>query len=126
MKAKIIKIDKGIAFVQFASEDYRTQVALKLNFGQERLQVDIFAGLDTIDDGTADSARAAAKVGRFKLDYLKNGILEVWDADAEKILGRCDAFIPTNVDMGRTIANFETAINELEAEAHKRASAQRV
>jgi len=84
----------------------------RLNFGQERLQADIIGGLDTTDDGSAISAQAAATVGRFKLDYFQNGILEVWDADAGRLLGRCDAFLPVNVDMTRTTANFEAGIRE--------------
>ena len=87
MTAKIIMIDKGIAFVRCTSEDNLTQVVLKLNFGQERLQVDIIGELDTIDDRTANSAQAAAKVRRFKLDYFKNGILEVWGCGRRKDTG---------------------------------------
>jgi hypothetical protein len=79
---------------------------------------------DTADDGSAISARAAASVGRFKLDYFQNGILEVWNADAACLLGRCDAYLPVNVDMARTTANIEAGIQEMEKEANRRTTAK--
>jgi hypothetical protein len=124
MNARIVKIAEGIVWVECTSDNGLTQVRLGLNFGQERLQVDVMNDLDSIDDGTAMSARAVATVGQFKLDYFQNGILEVWNADAARLLGRCDAFIPINVDMARTSANFEANIQAMELEATRRASAK--
>jgi len=124
MNARILKIDKGIVWVRCTSENGLTQLVLKLNFAEERLQADIVSDLDTADDGSANSAQAAAKVGQFKLDYFTNGILEVWDADANRLLGRHDAFIPVDVDMARTVANFEAGIQEFLEEANRRASAR--
>jgi hypothetical protein len=124
MNTRIMKIDQGVALVECASEDSLTHLVLKLNFAEERLQADIMSNLDTVDDGSANSARAAAITGQFKLDYFKNGILEVWDADAARVIGRCDGFLPINVDMGRTIASFEAAIREIEAVANRRALAE--
>jgi hypothetical protein len=124
MNARILKIDKGIVWVRCTSENGLTQLVLKLNFAEERFQADIVSDLDTADDGSANSAQAAAKVGQFKLDYFTNGILEVWDADANRLLGRRDAFIPVDVDMARTVANFEAGIQEIQEEANRRASAR--
>lgn len=42
------------------------------------------------------------------------------------MLGRCDAFIPVNVDMSRTIDSFEAGIKEIKEEAERRASVQPV
>jgi len=124
MNARIIKIDQGVGFVRCTSDDDLTQIVLKLSFAQERLQADILSDLDTVDDGSVSSAQAAVKVRQFKLDYFKNGILEVWNGDAVRILGRCDAFLPCNVDMSRTIASFEASIRAIEEEANRRALAQ--
>jgi hypothetical protein len=41
-----------------------------------------------IGAGSVATAQAAAAILRFKLDYFKNGILEVWDGDAGRTLGR--------------------------------------
>ena len=124
MNARIMKIDNGIVWVKCSSDNELTQLVLKLNFAQERLQANIMSDLDTLDDGSASSARAAATIGRFKLDYFQNGILEVWDADAARMLGRCDAFLPVNVDMTRTVANLEAGIREIEEEANRRSSSK--
>jgi methylamine utilization protein MauJ len=124
MNARILKIDQGIAVIKCTSEDGLTHLTLKLNFVQERLQADMLTDLESNDDGSAATARSAAKVCQFQLDYFKNGILEVWDADTAFLLGRRDAFLPVNVDMTGTIANFETSIRETEDVANERALAQ--
>jgi hypothetical protein len=121
MDARIIKIDQGIVWVKCSAENGLLELTLKLNFAEERLQANIMNELGTEDDGSAASAGAAVLVERFRLDYFTNGILEVWDADSGRLLGRCDPFIPLNVDMSRTIANFGTIIREIEKEANKRA-----
>jgi hypothetical protein len=124
MNARIVKIDQGIVSVKCSSKEGLTRLTLKLNFAEERLQADIMSDLDTEDDGSATSARAAATVDQFKLDYFKNGILEVWDVDNGRLLGRCDAFLPFNVDMSRTIASFEARIRDILEEANRRTSAE--
>jgi len=120
MNARLIKIDQGIACVECTAEDGLTQLRLNLNFALERMQVDIIGELASRDDGSALAVQAAVKVGQFKLDYFKNGILEVWNADTGRMLARCDAFLPHNVDMSGTIASFEAAIQATQKEASKR------
>lgn len=123
MTARIFKIDKGIVWVECTSNDGLSRMTIGLDFGQERLRVDIIDGLKTTDDGSAASAQAIARVCQFKLDYFENGILEAWDVNSERLIGRLDAFLPVNVDMGRSIANFEAGIREAEEEAKRRALA---
>ena len=74
----------------------------------------------TNDDGTEVAARKAAQVMKFQLDYVLNGCLQVWDADTESLLGRCDAFIPTNIDLGATAKHFREVIELIEADADRR------
>ena len=54
------------------------------------------------DDGSAGAAEMAKNVAEFRRAYFRNGRLQVWNAETEKLMGRCDPFIPTNVDMGAT------------------------
>jgi hypothetical protein len=121
MNARIVKIEHGAVWVRCSSSDGFIHLDLKLNFARERLQADIIDGLRTVDDGSENSARAAVAAGRFKLDYFNNGILEVWNADTLHMLGRCEAFLPMNVDMNRSVANFEAGIRKSEEVADRRA-----
>jgi hypothetical protein len=36
-----------------------------------------------------------------------NGVLEVWDLEKGSVLGRCDPFMPENVDLAATAESFE-------------------
>jgi hypothetical protein len=79
---------------------------LYLDFGEERLRIDISGGLAVYDDGTASVAKAAADILRFESGYLANGSLEIWNDDANCLLGRCDPFIPVNIDLTRSCENL--------------------
>jgi hypothetical protein len=124
MKASLTKIDGGIAFVKCTSDDNLIQLILRLNFAQERLQTDFLAELVSYDDGTARAALSATKVGQFQLDHFKNGVLEIWNGDTGRMLGRRDAFLPNNVDMSGSVANFEASIKAIDEIANKRIGAE--
>ncbi len=121
MNARLVKINKGVAYVECCSEDEQTRLLLRLNFAQERLQFDTVNDLLSFDDGTEAAIKAAATVARFRFDHFKNGILEIWESDKDRMLGRCDAFLPMNVDMNASIANFKAEIEHLDALAATRA-----
>ena len=75
-----------------------------------------------VDDGTEAALRSAATVMKFRKAYFANGKLMVKRADTGALMGRCDAFLPTNVDMGGTLRNFEAIIRQLTDLADKRAA----
>ena len=57
---------------------------------------------------------------RFRRRYYLNGELEMYDADHETLLGRCDPYIPVNIMPGPTARSIDKAIAELEGEARRR------
>jgi len=119
--ARIVEVADGRAVVHCTSDDHLTEIMIGLNFRKERLEIDIQDGIAARDDGSETAARQGATVMRFCLDYIMNGILEVWDAESIRLLGRCDAFLPVNVDMQATHRNFQENIRRIEAEADRRA-----
>lgn len=120
MSARLISVTNSTAIVRCTSQDKFTELFLGFNFGQERLQIDVISGLNSNDDGSEQAARIAAITTRFEIDYIMNGILEVYDAGAGRLLGRCEAFLPTNIDMGGTVRNYEARIKAIESEADTR------
>ena len=120
MSVTPIGADDGFAIVLCTSRDQLTSMVLILNFRDERLQIDVIGGLKSTDDGSVRSARYAAAVSQFKVDYIMNGILEVWNADDQQLLGRCDAFVPVNLDMAATSESFKNQIDSLIREAELR------
>jgi hypothetical protein len=115
-------VGEGMVIVDCRSANELTCVRLGLNFKDERLQIDVMQGIACFDDHTSIAAETFAATQQFTLDYLLNGELEVWDADAQQLMGRCDAFIPVNVDMGRTSENYRARIAEAKAEAVRRSA----
>ena len=95
---------------------------LGLNFCEERLGIDIERGFAVCDDGTARAARFAADIMRFKRQYFLNGVLEVWDLEKNRVLGRCDPFMPVNVDLAATAESFERLERKFNSVARERES----
>jgi len=106
--------------VACASSNKRIEAGLFLNFAEERLQFDPIDGVLLADDGSVEVVRRAIERIQFvKLLYL-NGKIEVWDADKNVRLGRCNAFVPVNIDVRRMVENIDRRMTELEAEAKRR------
>ena len=95
-------------------------VHIGLNFSEERLLIDIESGFAVYDDGTLAAARFAADIMRFQRLYVLNGVLEVWDVDKGPVLGRCDPFIPVNIDLTATAKNFERHAERFDAIVRER------
>ena len=121
MRARVFCVGSGAAFVNCDSVSSLTGMTLALNFREERLQISLDQGLAFRDDGSERAMREATSVAVFVRDYIGNGILEVWDTTKNDLLGRCDAFIPTNIDFVGTMRSYEKIINQYNEEAERRA-----
>ncbi|MDR6668974.1 methylamine utilization protein MauJ [Rhizobium sp. 1399] len=122
LRAEIVATADGCTDVQCTSDDNLTAMMLRLNFTEERLQIDVTHGLMAADDGSERAARGCAIIMRFIRDYILNGVLEVWNWDRQKLLGRCDAFIPMNIDLGATKRSYDELIRNYETEAEQRST----
>jgi len=82
------------------------------------LQSDFFQSGFLDDDGSAQAMDYIAQFFDFRKWYFANGILEVRITENNKLMGRCDEFVPLNVMM-----NFDEADKQILAfkdEAQKR------
>ena len=107
LKPKVVRATDGIVLLECVSENDLVSIMIGLDFSNERLLFDPINGVATQDDGSVEAAEFAADVQRFIGKYFCNGSLEVWDPNEEICLGRCDPFIPTNIDLGRTYENYK-------------------
>jgi|HubBroStandDraft_6_1064221.scaffolds.fasta_scaffold58291_4 hypothetical protein len=121
MTAEIVEVRDGMAVLECRSANALTLVRLCLDFTNERMRFDAEANIASKDNKSALSARYYSRTLAFRLDYFLNGALEVWDAEAEKQLSRRDPFMPQNVDMNETVRSFRNAIEQVDAEAGRRA-----
>ncbi len=107
LKARVIEIKNGAAYVSCSSDEKSFETILFLNFKEERLQSDFFSECFFGDDKTAESCERLAEFLEFRKHYFGNGILEVWASEYELLLGRCNAFIPVNWQVDIEKANEE-------------------
>jgi hypothetical protein len=115
-------IEQGVVYLECASASNRTRILLGLDFANERLLIDTVDHLVSFDDGSEAAVRDAIAVEKFRKAYFGNGELVVRRADTSQPMGRCDPFIPTNVDMGATLRNFQASIARLTEVAKERAA----
>ncbi len=104
------------------SEDSLVHLILHLDFANEHLKHDIINECNIYDNGEEVSAKYSADYYRFLSDLYLNGHLTIWNSDTEECLSQCNAFIPVNIDMERTIQNFSNLEEKWKAEAEKRSN----
>lgn len=107
LKPTVVRAADGTVLLECISENDLVSVIIGLDFPNERLLFDPINGVASHDDGSVKAAEFSADVQRFIGKYICNGSLEVWDPTEEICLGRCDPFIPTNIDLGGTYKNYQ-------------------
>lgn len=109
---KVFTYEDGRVVLRCFSDDGLAEVHLGLNFKEERLEFNPANCFIIKDDGSAIAAHYAALNNHFISNLFANGHLDVWSGD--KLLGRKDAFIPTNIDLGGTLNNYRQVAKNLE------------
>lgn len=112
----------GIFSLESNSENNLVGIIFGFDFENERLVFNPLHGISFSDDGSSLAAEYSADVYDFLRKYYGNGSLEIWDPQQNICLGRCDPFIPVNIDSGRTFENFEKAMNQALKLAEERRS----
>jgi hypothetical protein len=100
MAVEVIDCAEGKLNLVMNSKHDVASVLLVLSFTEERLEFEVFQHLATRDDGHRAGAQAELDRLRFVDSYLGNGKLEIWSASER--LSRKDAYLPVNIDFGRT------------------------
>lgn len=123
LKAEVLgPSSDGRVFLRGTGDAERVRVVLGLNFGEERLELDPIHGIQNHDDGSPEALREAVDVVRFTKGLYLNGALDVWDADQNRRLGRCDPFIPESIDFAATVEKLDRIVDGLLAGAEARES----
>jgi hypothetical protein len=111
----VVSAEKGVLIVRCRTKIEGVYADLVLDFPNYRLHAEI-VGSAGRDDGSAEFIEERMEIERFYFEWNGNGCLEIW-ADG-KCLGRCDAFIPTNVFLD--FEAYEKGVAEMKAEASRR------
>jgi hypothetical protein len=118
----VAAVENGVVYLDCVSDGGGTRMLLALDFPNERLLTNTIDGLISLDDGSLSAIQNAVSVMTFKRKYFANGELVIRRADDGALIGRCDAFLPTNVDMGGTLRNFDAIIAHLKQLEEQRAN----
>jgi hypothetical protein len=71
------------------------------------------------DNPCEELYQALIDLMKFRIQMFKNGRFSIYSADRSTLLGRTDNFIPCNIDLGRTLENFEQDIIKFEQEIER-------
>lgn len=112
MRPELIECYNSTLNIMLTSQFDNGSALLSLNFSSERLDFELFEHLAVSDDGSVQGAQAQLDYLRFAQRYIGNGKLEIW-IDKRRI-SRRDAYIPHNIDLGRSLKNYEIMISDAE------------
>ncbi len=121
MTCQVVACEQGAAIVRCVSKSRFAGIHLVFHFREERLMI---GNSEFADDGSASAARTRLQTEKFELGYLLNGILEVRLSADNRLLGRCDPYIPTNIDFGGTVEGYKRRIGQIETAIQQRADHQ--
>jgi hypothetical protein len=112
LTVRVHRVDSGLVVVEGAAAVRCLTIRFGLSFPNERLWFDVENSIRIVDDGTKASALALRDYWTFLRAMFGNGELEIWDPVNNERLGCNMAFIPINVDLARTIENFDGLIEQ--------------
>jgi len=113
LQLNIVSIGEGVITASNRSQDWPIKLEITIDLLKNEVKFDINKlKLDSAHKDYNDELRL--EYHYFLKDYFLNGRLEIWDLANNTLITRLLPFIPTNIDLHRTIQNFEGAINILE------------
>ncbi len=120
--AQYLDASDGKLALSCQSKNGLLETRLVLDFSNERLVFEPFDWIAVKDDGSASAAEAVRDVLQFQRDYFNNGVLEVWDAGANNLMGRCRPFLPVNMRPDEPNRRFKEQIESVTSVIQQRRS----
>jgi hypothetical protein len=114
LDAVIREVKNGCVAIRCTSRPPVLTADVRLSFPSESLEFHPHYDVEVQDDGSEHAVQAVMDAYRLLAAFLANGELEVWSASSGERLGRKDAHIPANIDLGRTLDSLEETIRELQ------------
>lgn len=112
LTAKTKLIRDGVVLLECQSPDGVLTVGLLLDFGNNQIHFDVENAFIESNAGRK-SIEYAIDYNEFFRDLIGNGEIEIYFAHDDKFLGRKDANLPVNIDLGGTFKLLNAKIDEL-------------
>lgn len=124
LSAEVVALQEGRVLVTCTSRDGCVHVQVALDFPRERLEFDPMFSVTLIDDGTVRAMQSVSDQVALVEALYSNGQLEVWDHAGQRLIGRCDPYLPLNVDVNATLENLHAYSEAAQKAAKERAAHQ--
>ena len=121
LQVKVLEVANGVMGIECAKIPLAS-VVVGLDFKNERILFDPCNYFSLKDDQSPQAVQYAIDFNEFLRVYYCNGIVELWNADSGELLGYKDPFLPCNIDLTRTLANFDRNTSHSKAELERRLS----
>jgi hypothetical protein len=109
LRCKRLGQNGRLVHLHFESPQGNVSFRFALDFAAERIQFDLFRDIGVRDDGSAESAERIHEIKRFWQDYFGNGQLHIVNTDTGELIGRKDAYLPTNMLLDHEAAAADLA-----------------
>jgi hypothetical protein len=119
LRCKSLVQNGKMVHLHFESPQGDVNFKFALDFGAERIQFDLFRDIGVCDTGSAESAERIHDVRRFWQDYFGNGQLHIVNTETGELIGRKDAYLPTNMFLDHEAAAADLALWKTLAEQRR-------
>ena len=110
---EIISAGKGRVLLSNRSQDWPLHTDFTIDFINKEINFDVFSiGLD--DRHPKYDDKFLLGYHYFLKAYIPNGRLEILNDEEKELLARLRAYIPVNIDFGKTLKNLQEKIDFLE------------
>lgn len=120
MEVTAIDVNNGGLLCELTDQRKILSVLVHFHFKEERLGWDLFDRVAIMPiEASVQLYESLIDLTKFKIEMIRNGRFSIYNADTGILLGRTDAYIPVNIDLGRTIDNFNKQIQNFDLEKKK-------
>lgn len=116
LQTEVVGVENGTVWLRCTAPEAIAQIMLGLAIADEHLVFDPMDHIAVSDAKTPAAIHAQRDQVILLRDLLLNGQFEIRDAGNGSRLGRTDAYVATNIDLGASIDNLKRIIKALDDE----------
>lgn len=124
LEPKIVSVANGAVRIRCSHSTGLIFLSALLDFSTEELVFDLKRNVEITDDGSAQAMKHVLDDNRLWRELITNGVLEIWDTDNRKLLGRTNPLVPINVDISGTVKKLDKMRIEIQTQLEDRLKQQ--
>lgn len=97
LQNRVEKVEDGVVYLGLSTDNGLVHFTAAIDFNVGRLIFDPMHNYQHFDDGSVLSAEYAADIQEFFSDLFRNGVCQLWEASADRLIAEADAYLPMNL-----------------------------